>query len=344
MALTKKKIRIIGVLAILLAGAGIYMLLHWGEISTDDAAFDSTVVTISPKVQGYVTMLNVTDNQTVKAGDVLVEIDPTDYRIALDKADAILAAAKANLQAAGQNLQSTQISAPSNTEAAQAQVESAQADLDNAGLNLKRQQSLSNEARSRQQLENAQDSYKRAQSALNDAKAKLRSSQTAPQTVAAAQATAQQLAAVVQEAQADVAQAQDNLSNTKVTAPIAGRISNRTVNKGDYLEPGQELMSLVGTDYYIIANFKETQLKSMRIGQPVTIDVDAYPKLDLAGRIDSIQSGAGAAFSAFPSQNATGNFVKIVQRVPVKITLDHTLDSHYVVGPGMSVEPTVHTR
>jgi membrane fusion protein (multidrug efflux system) len=343
MALSKKGLRIAGVLVLIALGVAGYIVMHLGEVSTDDAAFSATVVTVSPKVAGYVKALNVTDNQAVKAGDTLLEIDSTDYRIALDRAKATLAAAQADLAAAMQNLESTRITAPANPEAAQAAVDAAKADWDNAVKNLKRQQSLTDAARSRAQLEDAVAAEKRTRAALNDAKIKLTAAQVVPQALAAAQAQADQLAAVVRQAEADVAQAQQNLGYTKIVAPIAGRVSNRTVERGDYLQPGQQLMSLVGNDVWVTANFKETQLKNMRAGQPVDIDVDAYPDLELHGKVDSFQSGAGAVFSAFPPQNATGNFVKIVQRVPVKIKIDGTIDSKYVIGPGMSVEPTVHT-
>ncbi len=344
MALSKKGLRILGVIALVAAGVAVYVILHLGEVSTDDATFESSVVTISPKIPGYVKTLHVTDNQTVKAGDVLVEIDPADYQIALDRAEATLAAAKANLEASSQTLESTKISAPTTSDSAQAEVEAAQADWENAARTLKRQRSLNDEARSRQQLEDAVAAEKRARSALQDAKAKLTAAQVVPQTLAGAAANTAQLAAIVRQAEADVAQATKNLADTKIVAPIAGRISNRNVERGDYLQAGQQLISLVGQDVWVTANFKETQLKHMRAGQPVDIHVDAYPNLAVRGKVDSIQSGAGAAFSAFPSENATGNFVKIVQRVPVKITIDRPIDAHYVIGPGMSVEPTVHTN
>jgi membrane fusion protein (multidrug efflux system) len=344
MALSTKILRIVGGVAVIVAAVAVYIVLHLGEVSTDDAAFNATVVTISPQVAGIVKTLNVTDNQIVKAGDTLLEIDPVDYQIALDRAQAVLAAAQATLEASSQNLESTRITAPANPEAAQAAVDAAQADWDNAVKNLKRQRSLSDAARSRAQLEDAVAAEKRTRAALNDAKIKLAAAQVVPQTVASAAATTDQLAAIVKQAEAGVAQAKQNLTYTKITAPIAGRISNRNVERGDYLQPGQQLISLVGNDVWVTANFKETQLKKMRVGQPVDIEVDAYPDLELHGKIDSFQTGAGAVFSAFPPQNATGNFVKIVQRVPVKITIDDVIDSKYVIGPGMSVEPTVHTN
>ncbi len=343
MAKAVNKVRILAIIALLAVAGGLYAFLHRNEISTDDAAIEATVVTVSPRVGGYVKSLYINDNQIVKAGDVLLEIDPADYLIKLERAQASLDAARANLSAAGQNLESAKIQAPSSADAAQAQVNVAQAEWENARQTLKRLQSLSDQARSRQQLDDAVAAQKKALSALNDAKARLRSAQTAPQTVAAAASTADQLAAVVRQAGADVAQAKKDLADTKIVAPIAGRIGNRGVEQGDYVQPGQQTMSLIAGDVWVVANFKETQLKKMRSGQAADIGVDAYPDLKLHGKVDSIQSGTGSRFSAFPPQNATGNFVKIVQRVPVKIVLDRSnLPPDVTLGPGMSVVPTVH--
>jgi len=344
MALNSKKLKVIIVLILLALGGGAYSYMHRFLETTDDAAFESTVISVSPKVSGYVTALNVSDNQIVKAGDVLVQIDPTDYQIRLDRAQAALDAAKSGFDASSQTLATTKISAPSNLEGAQAQVASAQATWENASSRLKRLQGMNDLARSRQQLEDAVADEAAARSTLNDTKAKLRSAQTAPQTVAAAQSGTNQIAALVKQAEADVAQAQTDLDNTKVTAPIDGRISNRGVEKGDFIQPGQILASLVGNDLWVVANYKETQLTNMKKGQPVKIHIDAYPKVKLTGKLDSIQSGTGARFSAFPAQNATGNFVKVVQRVPVKIILDKAPDAALAIGPGLSVVPTVNTQ
>ncbi len=340
----KALLRIAVVLTLFGAGAFGYSWMHRGEEATDDATFEASVVTISPKVGGYIKVLNVRDNQVVKAGDVLVEIDPADYAIKVAKAEAVLQAAQANLMASGKTLETVKIQAPSGTEAAKAQVELAQADYDNAVITRKRLQSLSDQARSKQQLDDSIAAEKRTLSALNDAKAKLRSAQTAPQTVSAAEATTQQLAAVVSQAQADLDQAKKDLADTKIIATIDGRIANRGVEQGDYAQPGQLLFSLVGNDPWVVANFKETQLREMKPGQRVDIEVDAYPSLILKGKVESFQGGTGARFSAFPAQNATGNFVKIVQRVPVKIVIDQPVEPRYMIGPGMSVVPTVYTQ
>lgn len=331
------------VVLLIAAGVGIYLFLHWGEVSTDDAALDGRLVSLSPNVPGYVKTLNIDDNQRVKEGDVLLEIDPSSYIIRRDKAQAALDAAKAAASASHTNVETTSVSAPSNLDAAQAQVASAQANWDKAVSDLKRMQRLSNEARSQEQLDQAVANEKAASSNLEDVKAKLRSAQTAPQVIAAAQADSDELAAKVKQAEADLAQAEKDLNDTKLLAPMDGRITKRGVEKGDYVQTGQQLGSLVGNEIWVTANFKENQLKHMRPGQRVTVTVDAFSNLKLDGKVDSIQSGTGARFSAFPPENATGNFVKIVQRVPVKIVLDQQPDPSLALGPGMSVVPTVYT-
>jgi len=330
------------VLAIILLTA-FYVYAHRFEESTDDAAISAHTVTLSPKIAGYVKSLNVNDNQQVKAGDVVLEIDPADYITRRDHAQAALEAAKAAASAAQNNAETTSISAPSNLEAAQAQVNAAQANWDKASSDLKRMQRLSNEARSQEQLEQAIAAEKSAHSSLEDAQARLRSAQTAPKAIAQAQDSSDQLSAQVKQAAADLAQAEIDLANTKLMAPIDGRITKRSVERGNYIQPGQALASLVGTELWVVANFKENQLKHMHAGQPVSIKLDAYPDVALAGKIDSIQAGSGSFFSAFPPENATGNFVKVVQRVPVKITFDQQPDATMAMGPGMSVEPTVDT-
>jgi membrane fusion protein (multidrug efflux system) len=296
MALSRKNFRTL--IFILLAGlviGCIYMFLHRGEESTDDATIDGRSVMISPKVVGYVKTLNVNDNQQVKAGDVLLEIDPADYIIRRDHAKAALDSAKAQAMSANASFEKTQ-------------------------SDFKRMQRLSDQARSREQLEQS----------TSDAKA--------------AQAMIDQVQAQIRQAEADLAQAEKDLVDTKIIAPMDGTITKRGVERGDYVQAGQQLLSLVGADIWVTANFKETQLKHMRIGDLVDISVDAFPDAKLHGKVDSIQLGTGAYFSAFPPENATGNFVKIIQRVPVKIIFTNGLDANVHLGLGMSVVPVVHTR
>ena len=339
---TRNKI-IAAVTAIVILGGG-YVLLHMGEESTDDAVIEAHVVSLSPKVGGYIKALYVEDNQPVKAGDVLLEIDPADYIIRRDRAQANLDAAEAAFNASSHTLATTQISAPSNLDAANAQFAAATANWNKAANDLKRMKSLSDQARSREQLDEAIAAEKTARSNLEDAKAKVRAAATAPKTIATAKFNADQLAAQIKQAQEDLAQAEKDLADTKITAPMDGHITKKSVEVGDFVQPGEQMGYLVGSEVWIVANFKETQLKNMKSGQKASIHIDAYPKASFEGKVDSIQYGSGSRFSAFPPENATGNFVKVVQRIPVKILLDAAPDTSLPIGPGMSVVPTVYTR
>ena len=343
MSLSSSKITLITTVVIAGIAISAYFWLERGQVSTDDATLTSHTVTLSPKVSGYVKVLTINDNQRVKAGDVLLEIDPSDYIIRRDKARAAYEAAKAAASASHSNMETTNISAPSNRDAAQAQVESATANWEKAKHDLQRMQKLSNEARSQEQLDLAIATEKAHQSSFVDARAKLRTAETAPKAMAAARALSEQLSAQFNQAKADLAQADNDLANTKLLAAMDGIITNRGVEQGNYVQVGQNLGSLVGTELWITANYKETQLEHIRLGQAVIVTIDAYPELSLKAKVDSIQAGTGAYFSAFPPQNATGNFVKIVQRVPVKIVLDTQPDAALPLGPGMSVIPTVYT-
>jgi len=345
MKLPSKLIKLITVLLLVAAVAGGYYYFHRGEVSTDNAAIEGRTVVLSPKVQGYVKTLNIQDNQMVKAGTVLMEVDSTDYIIRRDRAKAALAAAKAAANASRNNLETTSVSAPSNVDASTAQVASAEATWEKSLADRQRMESLFNVgASSRQQLDQAVATEKADRSALDRLRAGLRSANTAPSVIAAARDTNDQLLAQVQQAQADLAQAEADLSNTKIIAPMDGRITKRSVETGSYVQAGQQLALLVGTELWIVANFKETQLEHMRPGQPVDIRIDAFPSVKLRGKVDSFQAGTGSHFSLFPAENATGNFVKTVQRVPVKIVFDNSPDAMLLLGPGMSVIPTVHTE
>ena len=345
MKLTTKFIKIAILILLLLAGAGTYYYSQRGEVSTDNATINGRTVVLSPKVQGYVKTLNVQDNQLVKAGDVLLEIDPTDYIVHRDKAIAALAAAQAAANTSNSNLETTTVSAPSTIDAAEAQVASARATWEKTLADRQRMESLfSAGACSQQQLDQAVATEKSARSTLDQMRASLHSANTAPSLIASAKGTSDQLQAQVKQAQVDLAQAENDLANTKIIAPIDGRITNRSVEVGNYVQAGSQLASLVGTDLWIVANFKETQLEHMQPGQPVDIRIDAFPSLKLHGKVDSIQAGTGSRFSLFPAENATGNFVKIVQRVPVKIVFDSLPDASVHLGPGMSVVPTVYTE
>jgi membrane fusion protein (multidrug efflux system) len=268
------------VLAIVGIGYGSFAMFHsFTHESTDDAFIDVHFVSIAPKIAGRVAVVQVDDNQLVKKGDVLIEIDPDDFQVALAQAKANLAKDKAG-----------QI------------------------------QSDANEKR-------AQDLFTR----------KVISTQERDTNVAASESSK----ASVEADEAAVEQAQLNLGYTKIKAPIDGYVTKEAVTTGDYVQVGQALMSLVPARVWVIANFKETQLRSMRPGQLTTISIDAYEGMQLHGHVDSVQAGSGAAFSLLPPENATGNYVKVVQRVPVKIVLDDQENLQRVLGPGMSAVPTV---
>ena len=337
----KKRRILLIVAAVILCVGFVYWLHNLGIEETDDAFTDAHIVAISPKVSGYIKTMNVADNQPVKENDIILTIDPTDYQIALDRAMADQAMTEAQLVAAQQNLASVQISAPSNLDAAESQVASAEAGAQKATLDLKRLQGLDNTVRSRQQLDDANAADKTARAALDDARAKFKGLETVANTIAAAEANVKQLEAQVAQAKAAVHQAQENLDDTTLRAPFDGNITRRNVEVGTYLQPGQQVMNMVGTEFWVVANFKETQLENMHPGNKVDIHLDAYDKT-LHGKVDSIQAGTGARFSAFPAENATGNFVKIIQRVPVKIVLDGPLPDGIKLGAGMSVVPRVH--
>ena len=337
--------KLILLILLLTAAAAIAAYLYsqrWEE-STDDAALSARTVSISPKIAGYVKTLYINDNQLVKAGDVLLEIDPSDYLLRRDKAKAVFEAARSAALASNNVLETTTVSAPSNRDAAAAQVDAAHANLVKTQQDLNRMQHLSSEARSQGQLDQAIAAEKAATSNVYEAQARLRSAETAPKAIAVAKATKDQLAAQFKQAEADLALAESDLANTKLVAGMDGRITNRAVERGDYVQIGQHLSTLVGMEFWVTANFKETQLTHMHPGQPVKITIDAFPDLALQGKVDSIQSGTGAFFSAFPPQNATGNFVKIVQRVPVKVIFQPLPAAELALGPGMSVTPTVNT-
>lgn len=335
------------ILLVLVGGTG-FGFLHWMQTrnveSTDDAAIEAHIIPIAPKIAGYVVELNIKDNQHVKKGDILLKIDPEDYQIALKQAQADLAVAQSRLIAGQHNYASTSVSAPSNLTSAESQVAAATAEWKNAQTTLKRLQDLGDAARSRQSLDNAIADEKSARSNLADANAKLKSAQTAPDAIAASEAGVKELQAAVEKADAVVAQAQKNLDDTVLVATEDGRVTRRNIEQGAYVKEGQQLFTIVSDEIWIVANFKETQLEYMKPGQNVDIEIDAYPGQDFTGKVDSIQSGTGARFSLFPPENATGNFVKIVQRVPVKIVFDKKPSDTLSLGAGMSVTPKVHVQ
>ena len=328
------------VLVALVIGAVLWWLSarHWE--TTDDAFIDAHLVRIGPQVAGRVARVLVDDNQDVAQGQILLEIDPAEFQAKLDQALAAQASAAGRLaQAKAQR----EVSA-ANLAEAEAEVGVAQANATNAARDLRRLQKLEasrSPALSRQQLDTATANAESTAASLNAAQKKATASKAqidlAQSQIASAEADAESAAAQVEQARLD-------LSYTTLKAPIAGHVTNRNVAAGDYVQLGQNLMALVPRTLWITANFKETQLALMRPGQPVDITIDAYPGKTFKGHVDSIQRGSGAAFSLLPPENATGNYIKVVQRVPVKIVFDGPLDPRYALGPGMSVEPAVKVR
>lgn len=420
-------------------GAGVVLLIallvgfrYWlyarSHESTDDAFIAGEIVQISPKVSGYVAKVYVTDNQQVKEGDLIAELDARDYEARLAQARAALergeaqqrqaqtsvaltrantraalqqasaqvrqarsGAAAAQATAAAESSRVTQAAAAVNAAQAavaqaRAQVASAEAEAARASADVQRYQQLyERDEISRQRLDQAiaaaataraqlaaarqrvtaaeaqvtearasqataSETARRAQAQTGGAQAqisealgKLEQARTAPQQVAASQAQAQTAGATLEELRAQVRQAELQLSYTKIYAPSAGRVTRKSVEEGALVQPGQPLLALVTGDLWVTANFKESQIGQIRPGQPVEIRVDAYPDKVFKGHVDSIQAGSGAAFSLLPPENATGNYVKVVQRVPVKIVFDER-DPKYLLGPGMSVEPEVKVK
>jgi len=285
-----KKVKIILALLVLAVLGGIYYILFVaGKETTDDARFDSYIVPISAKVSGYVKVLNVKDNQVVRAGDPLLEIDPVDYQIAVDKAQSALEAAEAQYQQATENLAVTKVSAPSSVDAAKAAVASAKADLENANKDAERNRKLKGVTASARQIDQTNTAAQMAKARLDQAEATLTSAETSTQTIAGADAGTRMLAAQVDEKKAELATAKENLADTKIIAPMDGKVTSRTVEGGAYVQPGQALMAISSPQLWVVADFKETQLEHMRVGQPVELHTDAFPHLHLTGKIDSVR-------------------------------------------------------
>ena len=316
---------------------GVIWWLHARQYeSTTDAFIATHTVSISPQVSGTAVAVPATDNQRVTAGTKLVEIDPRNYQAALQQAQAQLEEASANVA----NLQAQIAAQQAKIQQAQQQEQQTEAALTFARQQNARAQRLATTGAGTQQgAQQAASNLNQQEAAFAGAKANV----TAVQKQLAVLRTQLRSAyAQVDAAKAAVNQAQINLSRTSVEAPEAGHIANLSVAKGDYVQPGQAVMALVPENVWVIANFKETALGDMHVGQPVTITIDAYPGKTFHGHVQSIQAGSGTAFSLLPPENATGNFVKIVQRVPVKIVFDHKPDVY--LGPGMSVVPSVKVQ
>ncbi|MEJ0092615.1 MAG: HlyD family secretion protein [Methylocella sp.] len=325
-----------------LAAGGAYLWWSNRNIqSTDDAYTDGRAVTIAPQVSGLVVSLDVNDNQFVRKGDPLIHIDPRQFVHDRDSAQGVLDTAKAQLASQKLGAEIARKNFPAVLKQAQAQLAAAQAAEVKAQADYQRQRSLPKQATTQQEVDAATAALQQAQAQVSLAEAQVTQAEPAPQRIGQADTDIGQLAGQVEQAQAKLDQANLNLAWTVVTAPQDGWITKRNVEVGNYVTPGQQIFSIVSPEIWVTANFKETQLDRIRPGQPVNIEVDAYPHLDLKGHVDSIQLGSGSKFTAFPPENATGNFVKIVQRVPVKIIIDSGLDPALPLPLGVSVVPTV---
>ena len=324
-----------GMLLASVLGAGFIYLDNAEHFqSTDDAFIAARQSSLAPKVSGYITAVPVTDNQHVVAGDVIARIDDRDYRIALEQAEAQVAAAQASIANidAQLDVQAAQINAN------QAQVDQAQAALVFAEQQAARYEHL--EQTGYGTVQNAQQyssQLHQQQAALASAQATLKLAQ---RQLGSLKAQRKSAVASLAQAEAQRDQAKLNLSYTTVTAAQSGRVANLGAAAGQFVQPGTTLMMFVPDQIWVTANFKEIQLNRMRPGEPVTLQIDAYPGRTIRGHVDSVQPGSGTAFSLLPAQNATGNYVKIVQRVPVKIVMDDP-PTDVALGPGMSVVPSV---
>ncbi|WP_070107468.1 HlyD family secretion protein [Burkholderia plantarii] len=330
------------VVVLLLIVALVWWLLTRNQVSTDDAYTDGNAIAIAPHVSGYVTRLNVDDNTFVHRGDLLVQIDPRDYRAQLDAADAQLGLAQAQLDAARVQLDIARVQYPAQYAQARAQIESADASYKQALAAQERQHAVDARATSKQAIDAADAQRASADANVAMARAQARTAALVPQQIRTVESTMEERRQQVLAARAQRETAELNLSYCEIRAPSDGWVTRRNVQLGSFLQTGSSLFSIVTPRIWITANFKESQLERMRIGDHVDVSVDAYPDLALHGHVDSIQLGSGSRFSAFPAENATGNFVKIVQRVPVKIVLDGPLPTNPPLGLGLSAVPTVH--
>jgi len=326
----------IGAVLLTAALGGGYLYMDYAEHfeSTDDAFIAARQSTLAPKVAGYITAVPVTDNQHVNDGDVIARLDDRDYRVALAQAEAQVAAGEASIQNVDAQLDVQQAQIAAN----QAQVDQAQAALVFAEQQATRYQHLEQTGYGTvQNSEQYTSQLHQQQSALLSAQATLNLAQ---RQVEALKAQRKSAVANLAQAEAQRDQAKLNLSYTTVTAAQPGRVVNLSAAVGQLAQAGTNLTSFVPDQTWVTANFKEIQLDKMRPGEKVTMKIDAYPGRTINGHVESVQPGSGTAFSLLPAQNATGNYVKIVQRVPVKIVMDNP-PTDVALGPGMSVVPTV---
>jgi membrane fusion protein, multidrug efflux system len=326
---------------VLVVGALIYWLATRNRITTDDASVDGRAVSLAPRVAGVVISLDVNDNQFVHAGDALIHLDPRPFQLALEQAQAELDTARAQLAAQRHGQLVSQRNVPAQLAQTQAQLRGARAALEKAQNDDRREHELSGKATTPQEADATRVALSQAQAQVAAAEAQVREAGAVPARLSQVEAQVNQQQGTERDAEAKVGQAELELDWTVVKAPQDGWVTKRSVELGDYVSVGQQILALVSPQVWITANFKENQLTNVRPGQSVRITVDMYPQLDLRGHVDSMQFGSGSKFSTFPPENATGNFIKIVQRIPVKIVIDSGLDPRLPLPLGSSVEPTV---
>jgi membrane fusion protein (multidrug efflux system) len=335
--------RIVLSLFVIAAAAGGAVGGHWYwttgrfQESTDNAYVQGDISVISPQIDGYVAAVNVGDNQAVKAGDILVRIEDRDFKARLDQANAVMATAKANLVTINSQIlyQQTRVAQ------AQAQLEASNAEQRRAQQQYDRYAKLVNDkVISRQEFDDAEATLVKGKADVIRAAAAINAEQA---QLVVIQAQLKEAEAKVNETAAEAELAANDLDKTVIRAPIDGVVGNRGVRVGHYVKSGTQMLSLVPTNVYVLANFKETQLTQMKPGQKVEIKVDAYPDTPLVGEVESFAPASGALFSLLPPENATGNFTKIVQRLPVRIKVSAENALRGMLRPGLSVEASVDT-
>lgn len=328
---------LIAIVALAVVGYFVWLIYFYPYETTDDAFVDARSFPVAAKISGYVSDVAVTDNRHVETGAAILNIDPRDYQIALDQANGQIGVAKAAIA-----------NADAQVDAAEAAIQEAKAGVTAAAAalqfareeNAREQQLLKTAAVSQQDAQQAVSTLRQSQANFAQAQAHVTS---AIKNKAAAQAQRASAVASLHQAEAQLEAAEQNLKYTTITAAQPGRVVQLSGSKGQFIQAGQAVAMFVPDKIWITANFKETQLTDMRPDQPVDVTIDAYPDRMFRGHIDSVQPGSGTAFSLLPAENATGNYVKVTQRVPVKIIVDD-LPQDVAIGPGMSVVPTVTVR
>jgi len=341
---SRRRLALIASAALLILGLGGSYGYHWWTVgrfivSTDDAYVGAKTATLAAKVPGYIATLAVEDNAEVHAGDVIATLDDGDYRLAVESAEDKVATERATIDRLGKQVLAQQAA----LDQVRAQLVSAKANATRTSLELARQQALAaRDFASRQTLEQAQANRDQANAAVASAQAAI---DAAAAQVEVSKGQQQEAERTLKELETALAKAERDLSFTEIRAPFDGVVGNRAIQVGDYVQTGQRLLSLVPLDaVYVDANFKETQLAHLQPGQRVEIAVDALPGAKIEGTVESLAPASGSVFSLLPPDNATGNFTKIVQRLPVRIRIPADVARQQALRPGMSVTASVDTR